>query len=395
MIEARWASVVGALCALSALCACGRSEAPAAGAASAPRQHEQRVVTLPPDSPQLKQIRVEPVQLADMPTDELVAPARVIPNPNRISRLLPQVQGRVTRVMAQLGDRVEQGQPLVEVDSPDADAAISTFLQSQAAERQAQATLTKAKADLARATDLFEYKAIAEKELLSARNDLTQATEGLETARAALEQARRKLELLGLKPQGSRQAVFVRAPLSGKIIEVNVAPGEYRGAVSSHSDTTTAPLMTIADLSTVWVLAEVPEPSVRLIHVGEPVSISFVSLPDETFTGKVTRIGDVLDPQTRTLKVQVELPNLQGRLRPEMFGSLRLLGPKRMVPVVPPTAIIQEYGHALVFVEQRPGQFERRQISTGVRVGAVIAVLSGVQAGDRVITDGAVLLKGQ
>jgi len=394
MIGIRWASVVGALWVLSAVCACGRSEAPAAGAAT-PRQQEQSVVTLPPDSPQLKQIRVEPVQLADMPTDELVAPARVIPNPNRISRLLPQVQGRVTRVMAQLGDSVEQGQPLVELDSPDADAAISTFLQSQAAERQAEATLAKARADLARATDLYEYKAIAEKDLLSARNDLAQATEALESAHAARDQARRKLDLLGLTPKGSRQPVFVRAPLSGKIIEVNVAPGEYRGAVSSHSDTTTAPLMTIADLSTVWVTAEVPEPSVRLIHVGEPVSISFVSQPDETFTGKVTRIGDVLDPQTRTLKVQVELPNPQGRLRPEMFGSLRLLGPKRMVPVVPPAAIVQEYGHALVFVERKPGQFERRQISTGVRVGPAVAVLSGVEAGDRVITDGAVLLKGQ
>ena len=386
---------MGALCMLSALCACGRSEAPAASAASAPRQQEQSIVTLPPDSPHLKQVRVDPVQLADMPTDELVAPARVMPNPNRISRLLPQVQGRVTRVMAQLGDTVEQGQPLVELDSPDADAAISTFLQAQAAERQAQATLAKAKADLARATDLYDYKAIAEKDLLGARNDFAQATEGVETARAALEQARRKLELLGLTPKGSRQPVFVRAPLSGKIIEVNVAPGEYRGAVSSHSDTTTAPLMTIADLSTVWVSAEVPEPSVRLIHVGEPVSISFLSFPDESFTGKVTRIGDVLDPQTRTLKVYVVLPNPQGRLRPEMFGSVRLLGPTRAVPVVPPTAIIQEYGQALVFVEQKPGQFERRQISTGVRIGSAVAVLSGVQAGDRVITDGAVLLKGQ
>ena len=394
MIGVRWARVVGALAALSALCACGRSEAPAASTPSGPRQQEQSVVTLPPDSPQLKQISVEPVQLADMPTDELVAPARVIPNPNRISRLLPQVQGRVTRVMAQLGDSVEQGQPLVELDSPDADAAISTFLQTQAAERQAEATLAKARADLARATDLYEYKAIAEKDLLSARNDLTQATEALETAHAARDQARRKLELLGLTPKAPRQPVFVRAPFSGKVIEVNVSPGEYRAAISFHTDTT-APLMTIADLSTVWVSAEVPEPSVRLIHVGELVSISFVSFPDESFSGKVTRIGDVLDPQTRTLKVLVELPNPQGRLRPEMFGSLRLLGPKRMVPVVPPGAIVQEYGQSLVFVERKPGQFERRQVSPGLRVGAAVAVLSGVQTGDRVITDGAVLLKGQ
>src|SRR5262252_7173862 len=313
-----WMCVTGMLAAM--LAGCGRAEAPAA-ATAAPSVHADgpSVVTLPADSPQLKQIRVETVQLADMPSGELVAPARVVPNPNRISRLLPNVQGRVTRVMAQLGDRVEQGQPLVELDSPDADAAIAGFLQAQAAERQAQATLTKAQADLSRANDLYEHKAIAEKEVIGARNDLTQATEGLESARALREQARRKLELLGLTPRSVRQFVFVRAPISGKIIEINVAPGEYRSAVSFHSDTT-APLMTIADLNTVWVSADVPEPALRLVRVGEPVSISFISLPGETFTGTVNRIGDVLDPQTRTFKVQVDLPNPQGRLRPCGFG---------------------------------------------------------------------------
>jgi len=373
---------------------CGRSEAPAATSSPVPRADGPSVVTLPADSPQLKQIRVETVQLADMPTGELVAPARVIPNPNRISRLLPQVQGRVTRVMAQLGDHVEQGQPLVELDSPDSDAAIAGFLQAQAVERQAEATLTKAQTDLARATALYELRAIAEKEVVGARNDLAQATEGLEAARALREQARRKLELLGLTARSARQLVLVRAPISGKVIEVNVAPGEYRGAVSSHSDTTTAPLMTIADLQNVWVSADIPEPALRLVRVGERVSITFISLPDETFTGTVSRIGDVLDPQTRTFKVQVELPNPQGRLRPEMFASLQLLGPRHPTPVVPSTAIVQEYGHALVFLERGPGKFERRQVSTGVQVGPMVAVASGVEAGERVVTDGAVLLKG-
>src|SRR5262250_162069 len=388
-----WMCVTGMLAAM--LAGCGRAEAPAA-ATAAPSVHADgpSVVTLPADSPQLKQIRVETVQLADMPTGELVAPARVVPNPNRISRLLPQVQGRVTRVMAQLGDQVEQGQPLVELDSPDSDAAIASFLQAGATERQAEATLAKAQTDATRANDLYEHRAIAEKEVVAARNDLAQATEGLEAARALREQAKRKLELLGLTTRSARQPVLVRAPISGKVIEINVAPGEYRGAVSSHSDTTTAPLMTIADLQTVWVSADIPEPALRLVHVGERVSITFISLPDETFTGTVNRIGDVLDPQTRTFKVQVELPNPQGRLHPEMFGSLQLLGPRQPTPVVPATAVVQEYGHTLVFLERGPGQFERRQISTGVQVGAMVAVARGLDGGDRVVTDGAVLLKG-
>jgi multidrug efflux pump subunit AcrA (membrane-fusion protein) len=138
--------------------------------------------------------------------------------------------------------------------------------------------------------------------------------------------------------------------------------------------------MTIADLSTVWVSAEVPEPSVRLIHVGEPVSISFLSFPDESFTGKVTRIGDVLDPQTRTLKVYVVLSNPQGRLRPEMFGSVRLLGLRARFRR-PPTAIIQEYGQALVFVEQNRVSSSGGSLHRGAR-RLSRGGLSGVQAGD-------------
>jgi cobalt-zinc-cadmium efflux system membrane fusion protein len=386
--------LVGLWVGVWALCACGRTDG--AGGTEVPSDPTPpgNVVVVPPGSPQLKQIQVQPVQLAEVPSDELVAQARIMANPNRVARVLPQVQGRVTKVMVRLGDSVEQGQPLAELESPDADAAVAAFLQAQAAERQAQATLGKAETDLARMRDLYQYRAVAEKDLVGAQNDFTQAQLGLEAAAAARQQAWRKLELLGLRPSGFQQPILVRAPISGKILEVNVAPGEYRAAVSFHTDST-APLMTIADLSTVWVSADVPEPFIRLVHVGEPVSISLVSFPDEVFVGKVARIGDVLDPQTRTLKVHVELPNPQRRFRPEMFGSLRHSGPKRMMPVVPAAAIVQEYGRSVVFVERGPGQFERREVSTGVRTGTVVSILGGVQAGDRVIVDGAMLLKGQ
>src|SRR5207245_2191159 len=137
-----------------------------------------------------------------------------------------------------------------------------------------------------------------------------------------------------------------------------VAPGEYRAAVSFSTDTT-APLLTIADLSTVWVTADVAEPFLRLVHVGQPVAVSLVSFPDEVFNGSVSRIGDVLDPQTRTLKVTVDLPNPGGRFRPEMFGSIRQPGPRRPLPVLSPDAVVLEYGRPVVFVERAPGRFER------------------------------------
>lgn len=387
---------VGLSVALAALAtgACGRGET-AAGAATSAARPAADVVVVPADSPQLQQIRVEPVRVAEVASEELVAPAHIVADPNRTARVLPPVQGRVTAVLVRLGDRVEQGQPLVTLESPDADAAVATFLQAQAGERQARATLQKAETDLARASDLYQVRAVAEKDLLTAQNDAAQARLGLEGAEAARQQASRKLELLGLKPDTFRQAALVRAPISGKVLEVNVAPGEYRGAVATHSDTTTPPLLTIADLGTVWVQADVPEPLLRLVHVGQPVTITLVSFPDEVFGGTVSRIGDVLDPQTRTLKVTVTLPNPAGRFRPEMFGSIRQPGPRRSLPVLPADAVVLEYGRPVVFVERAPGQFERRPVTTGARAESLVAITRGVQAGERIVVDGAVLLRGR
>ena len=353
------------------------------------------LVAVPTDSPRFKQLRVEAVQVRNMVTHEVVAPGRISVNPNRVSRLLPPVQGRVLKVMAKLGDFVEQGQPLLSVDSPDADAAVSSYLQAEAAERQARFALTKADRDYQRAKDLYEHQAVSEKDFLGAENDLAQARGNAETTRAASEQARRKLELLGLKPGEFHQAALVRSPISGNVLEVNVTVGEYRGAVASHSDTTTAPLMTIADLSTLWMSSDVPEPAIRFIRVGEEVEIRLVAFPGEVLRGRVARIADALDPQTRTLKVHVELPNPAGRFRPEMFGNISHVGASRPLPVVPAAAIVQEYGRSEVFVEQGAGRFERRPVTTGPRSGDVLAVLGGLQPGERVVVDGAMLLKGQ
>lgn len=367
---------------------CGREEEKGATAQAAPAAASQSssIVVVAPESPQSKQLRVEPVELADVPVDEVVAPGRIIANPNRIARVLLPAPGRILEVLAGLGSGVERGQPVLAVESPEADSAIAGYRQAEASGRQASATLTKAQADLERARDLYGVRAIAEKDLLSAQNDLAQAQGAAEVAQAAREQAGRRLELFGLKSTDFKQRVLVRAPISGKVLEVNVAPGEYR------TDTAAA-LMTVADLSAVWMASDVPESSVRLIRAGDGVTIGLLAYPGEMFTGRVARVADALDPQTRTLKVYVELPNPQGRLRPEMFGSVRHGGAPKKMAVLPPGAIVQEYGRSTVFAERAPGQYERRQVTVGPPVGERIPVLSGVQLGDRVVVDGAVLLK--
>jgi len=395
------APVLGALCAAGLLAACegsgaapaSQGEQPSTAVSSAGLTQGVALVVVPPESPRFKQLRVETVQTQSFVTEEVVAPARITINPNRMSRVLPFVQGRVLTVLAKLGDAVEQGQPLVTLDSPDADAAISAFLQAEATERQTKVTLAKTQADLTRARKLFEAQAGPEKDVLTAQNDFATAQTALENAQANVSQTRRKLELFGLKPNDFHQPVIVRAPISGVITDISVTPGEYRAAVSFATDAT-APLMTIADLSTVWVSSDVPEPFIRFVRVGEPVTITLVAYPGEKFTGRVARLARTLDPQTRTLKVHVDLANPAGRFVPEMFGTIRHEGPVRMLPVVPAAAIVQEYGRSQVFVERGPGQFERRAVTTGVRVGESVAVPEGLEAGTRVVVDGALLLKG-
>jgi membrane fusion protein, heavy metal efflux system len=392
--SARFLGLVLALAVGATGCTRGDSDGPAAASPPVPGSYgnasaaaNNGEVIVPPDSPQGAQLKIEPVRVRELAVDEVTAPGRIGIDPHRSSRLLLPVAGRVVAVLAKVGDAVEQGQPVLSVDSPDADAAVAAALQGEAAERQAQAALGKSDADLARTTELYEHHAVAQKDLLGAQNDQAQARAGLETARAVLQQARRKLEILDLKLSGeSRQIIRVRAPISGKVLEVNVAPGEYR------NDTGT-PLMTIADLSRVWIASDVPESAIRFIHVGERVTITMVAYPAEELEGRVARIADVLDPQTRTVKVYVDMANPGGRFRPEMFATIRHAGASRPTPVLPVAAIVQEYGHPVVFLERTPGHFERREVVLGPRVGAFMPVVSGVRVGERVVVDGGVLLK--
>jgi cobalt-zinc-cadmium efflux system membrane fusion protein len=344
-------------------------------------------VVLPADSPMLKQIRRERIALKDLPTDEIVAPGKIETNPNRVSKVVLPVAGRVTAVLVKTGDAVTKDQPLLTIQSPDADAAMSAFLSAKATETQSEVALDKAKADRDRAKDLFEHDAVAKKDVQAAESALAQAQAALEQARAAREQSRRRLTVLGLSTTGFEQQVVVRAPLSGKVLELSVVPGEFR-------NDTTAPLMTIADLSTVWVTSQVPESYIRFVQVGERVEIGLVAYPGEVFEGRVARVADTVDPQTRTVKVQAELNNPKGRLRPEMFGNIHHIEGTARTPVVPAGAVIHTGDQATLFVETAPGRFESRKVTLGPPAGDVVRVVAGVSPGDSVVVDGAMLLQG-
>lgn len=420
------------------LCGC---QAPVTQATPTPALPDN-VVVVAPDSPKFAQIRVETVRSSDMPTAEVTAPGKVEANPNYISQVTLPVPGRVSQVLVRLGDSVTAGQPVLSVVGPDAGAAVAALRESQASLRENQATLQesiarrsesgamllqaraaltkartaqrKAQIDHARVLDLYQHNAIAQKELLNAETDLRQATADVETAKAGIEQAKaglnqsgaavdqaragidqveagvvqaqQRLRLLGVGAGQVDGPVIVHSPLSGKVLDIRVVAGEY------HSDTG-SPVMTIADLRSVWVTSNVPESQIRFIDIGETVHIALDAYPGKTWTGRVKHMADVLDARTRTLKVAIELQNPLGQFKPEMFGRIHHVQDVKKMPVLPLSAILQSDAGSYVFVEKERGRFERRHVETGQRAEGLVAILKGVGPGERVVADGAILLR--
>jgi len=342
-------------------------------------------VEIPPGSPKLAQIRVQPVETALVAVGRVTAPGKVEANSNRISRVFLPVTGRVVSVLVRTGDFVRRGQPLLTMESAEIDAAVSTYQQAQAAVTQAESALAKARLDLDRTKDLFAHGAAPLKEVTNTEAILVQAEAAVKQARAAEEQARRRLELLGAKPGAYGQQITIRAPISGKVLELSVANGEYRNDLSNA-------LMTIADLSSVWITSDVPETDIRHIRLNSPIALELAAYPGEVFHGHVTLIGDTVDAQTRTVKVRSEIPNPDGRLKPEMFGTVHLAEETEPRPVVPVAAVFAYAGKPCVWREASPGVFERVSVETAAPTGDRIPVLSGLRVGDRVVVDGVMLL---
>jgi len=360
---------IALVAAFAASSACSRHAAPAeatAADAAAPG-----VVVLRAGSPMIEHIARAPARAVDLPTDEVIAPGKIEANPSRISKIVLPVTGRVERVLIQPGDAVASGQPLLTMQSPDADAAMSAYLSAEASVMQSESALGKAQADKDRASDLFEHDAVAKKDVLASDSALAQAKAALAQARATREQALRHLTVLGLRPGQFDQRVIVRAPLAGKVLDVGVVPGEYR-------NDTTAGVATIADLASVWVSSQVPESDIRFVRLGELIDVTLLAYPGQTFVGHVARIADVVDPLTRSVKVQAELENRDGRLRPEMYGTIHHVESTARTVVVPVAAVVQDENESVVFVETAPGRFEQRSVTLGKRAGEVVRVASGL-----------------
>jgi cobalt-zinc-cadmium efflux system membrane fusion protein len=329
-------------------------------------------VTVPQNSPVRGQLTIAPVGIKDVRRN-LVLPAVVEADPARLIKVLPPLAGRVMQLKVQLGERVTADQPLIVLDSPDLAQAYADYDRAKV-----QLTLTQQNRD--RQRGLAKIGGAAEKDLQQAETDYASAVAEFRRTGARLKQ-------IGVDADTKSQArdVTVSAPMAGSIIDLEVAPGAYW-------NDPTQPLMTIADLRTVWVTASVPETDTTLVAKGQPVEVALPAYPGEVFKGNVLFVSDVVDTDTRRTKVRIAFDNPGTRLRPGMFANVTFFAPAQQVAMVPTSALVLKDDLTQVYVETAPWTFEARTVDLGFQQGDQVALKSGVKPGDRVVVTGGVLL---
>ena len=325
--------------------------------------------------------------------DAVDAPGIVAVNEIRTARIGSLVEGIVVDMRVQVGDRVRANQLLASMHSHAVHDAWAGYRKAKADERRLQTELRFAVDAQARAERLYEAKAIALQELQRAQANRASAEEGLDMGRTEVRRSEEELEHLGITngedPTGeSGEQIPVRTPFPGVVLERLVTQGT---AVNPGQQ-----LFVVSDLSTLWVLAELDEAHLSGAQVGRPVSVWVAAYPNDVFTGKVTYVGESVNPKTRRVTVRCEVPNPDGRLKPEMYATVEIdETTPRSVLVVPATAVQVVNGQASVFVAEGEGRFRARPVEIGSERDGVAEVRRGLQAGDRVATSGAFILKSE
>ena len=301
-------------------------------------------------------------------------------NAFKTTPVISQVGGPVTRILVLPGDRVKEGQPVLEVSSPDYSQLLDTYLKASDSYRLADR-------NYARAQDLYQHQAIAEKDLQQAESDRAQA-------QADLNASEQGLKILGVKnPNDLVNAttasadIPVLAPIAGEVVERLVSPGQVIQAGSTQA-------FTISDLSTIWVLANVYQNDLAYVHVGDDVVVQTDAYPD-SFHGKISYVSPALDPNTRTLQARIVVDNQGEKLKRQMYCTVTVAaGSVSNAIAVPDAAVLRDdENQPFVYVESNGNQFGRRGVTIGDSTGGQTRVTGGLSVGDKIVGNGSLFLQ--
>lgn len=373
----------------------GAPVAPPTPAASGPEPLPD-VVELSPEAERNFGIGTEPVASRALQR-RIRATGMIGYNDLRVAHITPLARGRVQAVEVSVGDQVAAGQRLLVLDALELAEARYSLATAEAGQRQAEAEASAARTALQRAQELVRGGALAQSEVERRRADLARA-EAAAATRAV--EATHWREMLGrysptrtggsgerLRDDSPADALgAILAPFPGTVMAINATPGEMVEPARE--------ILTLADLSTLWAQAEVPERELGGIAAGTPVELTVPAFPGRSFSGQVSRVANELDARTGTARVRCELPNPEGLLRVNMFASMSLLIPLgREALVVPDGAVQTIDGRPVIFVAQGPQRYARRDVALGQAQPGGIEVTAGLTAGDPVVVRGGFRLK--
>lgn len=368
----------------------------------APRS--ERAEVLPPDTlrlthDQLSQLQFAPVRFGANAT--LVrANGSIAVDADHSTPILLPFSGQVVRVFVEPGQHVAQGTPLLAVASPELVDARNALLTAAAQVTSTGEAALTMKQNVARMKAIYETAGGALKDYLQAQADYVTAQANYRAAQSALRSAQDRLGLFGKSTGeiralqstsislGGQAATVYRSPVAGVIADRSVSSGQFLSAGGSNA------LMTITDLSRVWLVAQLPESEAANVRLGDEVEVTTPSVPGRTFRARIDNISAALDPNTHRLPVRATVNNAEGLLKPQMFASFtirRTLGGGAGA-LVPAAAIIHEGDAARLWFFGRDGLLHARAVQTGDTEGGLTRVVQGLNAGERVVVSGALFV---
>jgi membrane fusion protein, heavy metal efflux system len=334
--------------------------------------HQGNRIFVPENSPLRQRLRVIPAPA--VPTSNVIsAPGIVESDPVRTVVVLPAGGGRVREVKVNIGDRVQRGEVLAIIDSPDLAQAYDDNDKAASAARLAARNLTYQEGQ-------FKIGAAAQRDLDQSRSDNEQAA-------AQYARTREHLRAMGAAADatGESRLLTVRAPVTGSVTALSVAVG-----ATINDDT--QPIMTVADLSVVWVAALVAEKDLRNVARNQDAVATLDAYPGKTLHGKVLFVPDVLEADSRRNRTRIAFANSDYALKPNMFATVILQGPPQTHVVLPASALLMNNDRTSVFVAAAPWTFERRTVEPLLGESASVTIASGVQPGEQVVVEGGILI---
>jgi len=365
-----------AVLASALLSACGPTPAPNVAPQPATPIVQGQQLRFPAGHPQLALLPTQAARAAQDITVEL--PARLVWNEERTQRIYPAFAGRVTRIDADVGQRVQPGSALAHLASPD-------FGQAQADTARAQVDARLMTQAVQRQRELFAAGIIA-------RKDLEQSEADAARAQAEVARAQARTALYGGSAQVNQQ-LSLSSGIAGVVVERNLNPGQELRP--DQSGPGVPALFVVSDPASLWVQIDAREIDTGILKPGASFELEVAAYPGTLFQGKVLAASDFIDPSTRTIKVRGLVANADRRLKAEMLATARVHQTFSSGVVVPAAAITLNGTHHAVFVQTQPGVFEPRDVTLVHQGPKEVVVSKGLQAGERVVSDNALLLARQ